>query len=80
MNTALVASSAAPASAPARTLAGSTLLERISRRSGLALLAWSRAVEHRRSREYVAELHERRREAVRLREERFRDVTLTRLM
>lgn len=59
---------------------GSTLLEHLSRRTGLALLAWRRAVEHRRSREYLVELHARRREAARLRDERFRDVTLTRLM
>jgi hypothetical protein len=70
----------ASGSASARSLAGGTLLERISRRTGLALLAWSRTVEHRHSREYLAELHERRREAARLREERFRDVALTRLI
>jgi hypothetical protein len=78
MDTAFTASGSSPASAPA--LEGSTLLERISRRSGLALLAWSRMVEHRHSREYLAELHERRQEAERLREERFRDVALSRLL
>lgn len=77
MNTALTA---ATASAPAPALEGTTLLERISRRIGLALLAWSGEIERRRGREYLAELHEHRREAARLREERFRDVTLTRLM
>lgn len=70
----------AAGSAGSTTLEGSTLLERLSRRTGLALLAFRRAGERRRSREHLVELHERRREAARLRDERFRDVTLTRLM
>jgi hypothetical protein len=73
MHTALTAGSV-----PANAIGGATLLERISRRTGLALLAWSRTVEHRRSREYLAELHERRREAERLRDEMRRDIHLAR--
>ncbi len=76
MDTALIASG----SASIRPRRQSTLLERISRRAGLALVAWSRGAEQRHSREYLAELHERRREAERLREERFRDVALARLV
>ncbi|MDF2573618.1 MAG: hypothetical protein K0S05_530 [Agromyces sp.] len=57
-----------------------TLVERISRRVGLALLEWSRTAELRRSREHLAELHERRVEAERLRTELQRQVILTRLM
>ena len=69
----------ATGSAPAPSLEGSTLMERISCRVRLALVAWSHRAEQRRSREYLIELHERRQEAARLREELFRDVTLARL-
>jgi len=57
-----------------------TLIERMARRAGVALVAWSRGAEQRHTREQLAELHERRRVAERLREERFRDVALSRLM
>ncbi|WP_448808402.1 hypothetical protein [Agromyces bauzanensis] len=57
-----------------------TLVERLTRRVGLALLEWSRTVELRRSREHLAELHERRLEAERLRTELQREVMLARLM
>jgi hypothetical protein len=76
MDTALIASG--PASV--RPMPHTTLLERISRRAGLALVAWSQRAEHRRSREYLAEQHERRVVAERLREERFREVALGRMV
>jgi hypothetical protein len=76
MNTALIAST--PASV--RPVGHETLVERISRRVGLTLIEWSRGAEQRRSREHLAELHERRQEAERLREERFREVALGRLL
>ena len=76
MNTALIATG--PASV--RPIRHTPLIERISRRMGLALVAWSHRAEHRRSREYLAELHERRQEAERLRAERFRAVAVTRLI
>ena len=58
----------------------STLIERLARRAGVALVTWSHAAEQRHTREELAELHERRLVAERLREERFRDVALSRLM
>jgi hypothetical protein len=76
MNTALIASG--PASV--RPIHPTPLIERISRRAGLALVAWSHRAEHRRSREYLAELHERRQEAERLRDELVRSVAVTRLI
>jgi hypothetical protein len=76
MDTAFIASG--PASV--RRAGHATLVERISRRVGLALVEWSRRAEQRRSHEYLAELYERRQEAERLREERFRDVALSRLL
>ena len=76
MDTAVIASG--PASV--RPIRHSTLVERISHRVGVAFGAWSRGAEQRHSREYLAELYERRQEAARLREERFREVTLGRLM
>lgn len=76
MNTALIATG--PASV--RPIRHTPLIERISRRMGLALVAWSQRAEHRRSREYLAELHERRQEAERLRAERFHAVAVTRLI
>ncbi|WP_448002599.1 hypothetical protein [Agromyces bauzanensis] len=55
-----------------------SFVERISLRAGLALVAWSRRAEQRGSREHLAELHERRREAERLRTELQRDLMLAR--
>jgi hypothetical protein len=52
----------------------------MARRAGVALVTWSRAAEQRHTREQLAELHERQQMAERLREERFRDVALSRLM
>ena len=75
MDTALISSGPASVS-PIRHL---PLFERISRRAGLALVAWSHRAEQHRGREYLAELHERRQEAERLRGELVRNVTLTRL-
>ncbi|RXZ72701.1 hypothetical protein [Agromyces albus] len=68
MNTALIATG----TASARPAGHETLIERISR------LVRPAPVEQ--SREQLAELHERQREAARLREERFRDVAVSRLV
>jgi hypothetical protein len=76
MNTALIGA----AHVSVGPVGHSTLFQRISRRAGLALLACSRGAERRHSREELAELHERRLVAERLREERFRAVALGRLM
>ncbi|HEY9365079.1 MAG TPA: hypothetical protein VIP55_00475 [Agromyces sp.] len=57
-----------------------SLFGRLSRRVGLALVTWSGESDRRRSPEYLAELHERRQEAERLRNERFREVTFSRLL
>lgn len=76
MDTALIASGQASVG-PIRHM---PLVERISRRTGLALVAWSHRAEQRRGREYLAELHERRQEAERLRGEVARDVALARLL
>lgn len=62
---------------PRRT---TTQIQRMARRVGVALVTWSRSAEQRHTREQLAELHEHRRAAERLREERFRDVALSRLM
>ena len=73
MNTAVIAPGTA-----SRPIRPSTLAERFLRRAGLAL-AWTRTRSPRYSRDELAVLHERRREAERLREENFRSVTLARL-
>ncbi|GAA1808945.1 hypothetical protein [Agromyces neolithicus] len=65
---------------PVRPVGHPTLIERVSRRAGLALVAWSRRAEQRHSREHLAEQHERRLVAEQLREERFRAVALARLL
>ncbi|MDQ2699298.1 MAG: hypothetical protein M3Y46_10935 [Actinomycetota bacterium] len=59
---------------------GATLIERMARRAGVALVTWSRSAGQRHTREQLAELYERRRVAERLREERFRNVAMSRLM
>jgi hypothetical protein len=76
MNTALTAAGGVTV----RPHRDSTFIERMARRTGVALVAWSRAAKQRQSREQLAELHERRLEAARLREECFRDVYLSRIM
>ena len=80
MNTALVGAG----HVSVRPVGHSTLVQRISRRTGLALVAWSRSRRSRRaerySREELAELHERRLVADQLREERFRAVALGRMV
>lgn len=75
MNTALIAVETVPGRAAARH---STLAERLVRRAG-RVLGWSRTTRHSLSRDELIVLHERRREAERLREVNFRDVTVTRL-
>ena len=81
MNTALVGAG----HVSVRPVGHSTLVQRISRRTGLALVAWSRSRTQGRgaerySREELAELHERRLVAEQLREERFRAVALGRMV
>ena len=81
MNTALVGAG----HISVRPVGHSTLVQRISRRTGLALVAWSRSRTQSRnaerySREELAELHERRLVAEQLREERFRAVALGRMI
>ncbi|MRG59626.1 hypothetical protein GE115_07040 [Agromyces sp. CFH 90414] len=76
MNTAVIA----PGAATPRSRARSTVTARMLRRLGLAIVAWGRAAERRRAAPEPAELHELRREAERLREERFREVALTRML
>ena len=75
MNTALTAGGAV--TVPPRRQ--ETIFQRMSRRGRAALGAWSRRAEQRYSREELAELHERRQEASRLRDETFRNVAVTRL-
>jgi hypothetical protein len=76
MNTALIGAG----HVSVRPVGHSTLVQRISRRVGVALVAWSRGADRGYSREDLAELHERRLVAERLREERFRAVALGRLV
>ena len=52
----------------------------LAQRIGLRLVEWSHGDEQRHSREHLAELHERRRAAQQLRDERYRDRALTHLM
>lgn len=75
MNTALVAPGAAPTRPGTRH---STLAERLVRRAGLAL-GWSRTTRRSLSRDEIADLHERRLEAERLREANFRNVAVVHL-
>ena len=76
MNTALVGAG----HVSVRPVGHPTFVQRISRRLRLALVAWSRGIEHQQTREELAELHERRRDAERLREERFRNVAMARMI
>lgn len=78
MNTAIIATGTT-ASAPDRPIRPATLAERFLRRAGRAL-AWSRGGKLRYSRDDLAELHERRLEAERLRQERFSELAVTRLL
>ena len=78
MDTALSMSSTATAhEAGGHTAHG---LARVAERAGMRLVAWSRSAEQKYSREQLAELHERRLEAQRLRADRYRDRALTHLM
>ena len=52
----------------------------LARRTGIRLVAWSRSAEQKYTREYLAEQHERRLDAQRLRDERYRERALTHLM
>ena len=75
MNTALIAPGTVPRRRPIRI---SALAERFLRRARLALASGRTAAQPLSSHE-LAVLHERRREAARLREENFRGVTFARL-
>lgn len=76
MNTALIGAG----HVAVRPAGHATLVQRISRRAGLALVAWSRGAEPQHSREHLAERHERRLVSQQLREERFQSVALARLL
>ena len=79
MNTALVGAG----HVTVRPVGHPTLVQRISRRAGLALVAWSRSRSRsaeQPSREELAELHERRLVAQQLRDERFRAVAIGRMV
>ena len=76
MNTALIA----PEPLSARPIRSSTVTERFLRRAELALAWRRRPVERRSTREELAQLHERRQEATRLREETFRNVVFARML
>jgi hypothetical protein len=52
----------------------------LAHRIGVRLVEWSRSTEQKYTREHLAELHEGRLEAQRLRDERFRGVALGRMM
>ena len=52
----------------------------LAHRIGVRLVEWSRSAEQRYTREHLAELHERRQEAQRLRDERFGNTTIARLL
>ena len=75
MNTALIASGAAPSRLGTRP---SMLAHRLVRRAAL-VLGWSRTTRHSLSRDELVVLHERRREAERLRDANFRSVAFARL-
>ena len=76
MNTALIA----PEPVSTRPIGISTVSERFRRRAELVLAWRRRPAERRSSREELAQLHERRQEAARLREETFRNVTFARML
>ena len=52
----------------------------LAHRIGVRLVAWSRSTEQRYTREHLAELHQRRMEARRLRDERFGNTSIARLL
>ena len=76
MNTAIVGAG----HVSVRPVGHASFFQRISRRAGLALVAWSRGAEQRHTREELAELHERRLVAEQLRAERFSAVTVGRMV
>lgn len=73
MNTSLTATRSTAQQAAA---GAERLQERLARRAGLALLAWSRAAEARRARAELARTVGLQREAARLREENFSTLAL----
>ena len=52
----------------------------LAHRIGMRLVAWSTSAEQKYTREHLAELHERRLEAQRLRDGRFGNTTIARLL
>ncbi|MGR0318557.1 hypothetical protein [Agromyces sp. ZXT2-3] len=73
MNTSLTATRSTAQQAAA---GAERLQERLARRAGLALLAWSRAAEARRAHAELARTVGLQREAARLREENFSTLAL----
>ena len=71
VNTTLTATRSTAQQAQAVRLGAGRLQERLARRAGLALLAWSRAAEARRLRDDAGRLAELQREAERLRASNF---------
>ena len=78
MGTALSMSSTASAHEAGRTAARG--VAGLARRTGVRLVAWSRSAEQQYTREHLAELHERRLVAQRLRDERFGSTSIARLL
>lgn len=76
MNTALTATSSTSQQAAAVRAGAGRLGERLARRAGLALLAWSRAAEARRTRDDLWARAELQRNADRLRDENLTTLAL----
>ncbi|MGR0218838.1 hypothetical protein [Agromyces sp. ZXT2-6] len=76
MNTTLTATRSTAQQAEAVRAGAGRLQERLARRAGLALLAWSRAAEARRLREDPRRRAELQREADRLRDSNFTALAL----
>ena len=76
MNTTLTATSSTSQRAEAMRTEAGRLGERLARRAGLALLAWSRAAEVRRNSDDLSGLTELQRDADRLRDDNFTTLAL----
>ncbi|MFE5670341.1 hypothetical protein ACFQ58_01905 [Agromyces sp. NPDC056523] len=76
MNTTLTATRSTSQQAGAMRAEAGRLGERLARRTGLALLAWSRTAEARRTRDDLAVRAELQRSADRLRDENFTTLAL----
>jgi hypothetical protein len=76
VNTSLTATGSTSRQAAAVRAEAGRLRERLARRAGLALVAWSRAAEARRNRDDLARRAELRRDADRLRDENISTLAL----